>query len=98
MEVVLESSNNNNFVGSVLHPLGNIAESLLKEGLAKCVDWSIAKVGHSTWLVAKLGEHYSIDGQEDTTADKVFRKGGYCQWLVAKLRGLVDRCIAKVGH
>jgi hypothetical protein len=44
VEVVLESSNNNNFVGSVIHPQGNIAEALLKEGMAKCVDWSIAKV------------------------------------------------------
>ena len=24
--------------------MGNIAEALLKEGLAKCVDWSISKV------------------------------------------------------
>merc|ERR1719374_389598 len=44
VEVILESSSNNNFVGSVLHPQGNIAERLLKEGMAKCVDWSIAKV------------------------------------------------------
>ena len=27
-----------------MHPNGNIAEALLKEGMAKCVDWSIAKV------------------------------------------------------
>jgi len=44
VEVILESHNNNNFVGSVLHPAGNIAEALLKEGMAKCVDWSISKV------------------------------------------------------
>merc|ERR1711970_557609 len=44
IEVILESHNNNNFVGSVIHPAGNIAEALLKEGMAKCVDWSIAKV------------------------------------------------------
>jgi len=44
VDVILESSNNNNFVGSVLHPNGNIAEALLKEGMAKCVDWSITKV------------------------------------------------------
>jgi staphylococcal nuclease domain-containing protein 1 len=44
VEVILESSSNNNFVGSVIHPMGNIAEALLKEGLAKCVDWSISKV------------------------------------------------------
>ena len=28
----------------MLHPNGNIAEALLKEGFAKCVDWSITKV------------------------------------------------------
>jgi len=44
VQVILESHNNNNFVGSVIHPAGNIAEALLKEGMAKCVDWSIAKV------------------------------------------------------
>jgi len=44
VEIILESHNNNNFVGSVIHPAGNIAEALLKEGMAKCVDWSIAKV------------------------------------------------------
>ena len=44
IEVILETNNNNKLVGSVLHPAGNIAEALLKEGMAKCVDWSIAKV------------------------------------------------------
>ena len=29
------------FVGTVHHPAGNIAEALLKEGYAKCVDWSM---------------------------------------------------------
>ncbi|XP_054275181.1 staphylococcal nuclease domain-containing protein 1-like [Macrosteles quadrilineatus] len=42
VEVVLDSVNNNNFVGTIIHPRGNIAELLLKEGFAKCVDWSIA--------------------------------------------------------
>lgn len=39
--MVLESTVNQNFVGSVFHPRGNIAEALLREGFAKCVDWSI---------------------------------------------------------
>ena len=47
VEVILESHNNNNFIGSVIHPAGNIAEALLKEGMAKCVDWSISKVGRA---------------------------------------------------
>ncbi|KAK0395145.1 hypothetical protein QR680_001139 [Steinernema hermaphroditum] len=41
VEIVLEGVSNQNFVGSVIHPKGNIAEILLKEGFAKCVDWSI---------------------------------------------------------
>ena len=41
VQIILESVNNKNFVGSVVHPMGNIAEALLKEGLAKCVDWSL---------------------------------------------------------
>ncbi|MCP9261391.1 Tudor staphylococcal nuclease [Dirofilaria immitis] len=42
VEIILESTSNQNFVGSIIHPKGNIAELLLKEGFAKCVDWSIA--------------------------------------------------------
>ncbi|CAB3225154.1 unnamed protein product [Arctia plantaginis] len=42
VEVVLESVNNNNFVGTILHPQGNIAEALLRQGFARCVDWSLA--------------------------------------------------------
>ncbi|KAK2712557.1 staphylococcal nuclease domain-containing protein 1-like [Artemia franciscana] len=44
VEVILESTNNANFVGSLIHPNGNIAELLVKEGFARCVDWSIATV------------------------------------------------------
>lgn len=66
VEIVLESVTNQNFLGSVLHPVcefvytgkfrifeekvdffsqkGNIAEFLLSEGFAKCIDWSIAVV------------------------------------------------------
>uniref|UniRef100_A0AC34QNZ7 Staphylococcal nuclease domain-containing protein n=1 Tax=Panagrolaimus sp. JU765 TaxID=591449 RepID=A0AC34QNZ7_9BILA len=40
VEVVLESVSNNNFLGSVIHPKGNIAVFLLKEGYAKC-SWSV---------------------------------------------------------
>jgi staphylococcal nuclease domain-containing protein 1 len=50
VEVILEGTSNQNFMGSVLHPRGNIAEFLLKEGYAKCVDWSIgiASAGAAT--------------------------------------------------
>ncbi|KAI8374206.1 uncharacterized protein BYT42DRAFT_575441 [Radiomyces spectabilis] len=44
VKVILEGvaqSGGQNFVGTVKHPAGNIAELLLANGLAKCVDWSI---------------------------------------------------------
>ena len=44
VEIVLESVSNKNFVGSVFHPNGNIAEVLLRQGFAKIVDWSLACV------------------------------------------------------
>ncbi|KAL3210473.1 hypothetical protein MRX96_008717 [Rhipicephalus microplus] len=44
VEVVLEGATNQNFFGTVLHPNGNIAEHLLRAGLARCVDWSLASV------------------------------------------------------
>lgn len=42
IQIVLESVSNQNFLGTIIHPAGNIAELLLKEGFARCVDWSMA--------------------------------------------------------
>lgn len=42
VEILLESVNNFNFGGTILFPKGNIAEALLREGFAKCIDWSMA--------------------------------------------------------
>ncbi|XP_072045647.1 staphylococcal nuclease domain-containing protein 1-like [Amphiura filiformis] len=44
VKIILEGAANLNFIGTVLHPMGNIAEFLLKEGLARCVDWSMGMV------------------------------------------------------
>ncbi|KAG1240049.1 hypothetical protein G6F68_018040 [Rhizopus microsporus] len=42
VKVILEGlSQGQNFVGSIQHPAGNIAELLLSQGYAKCIDWSI---------------------------------------------------------
>ncbi|XP_038049256.1 staphylococcal nuclease domain-containing protein 1-like [Patiria miniata] len=46
VKIILEGVSNQNYLGSVIHPKGNIAEFLLAEGLARCVDWSIATVTH----------------------------------------------------
>jgi staphylococcal nuclease domain-containing protein 1 len=47
---LLGVSPNNILVGAVQHPVGNIAEFLLKDGYARCVDH------HSTWLGAEMGK------------------------------------------
>merc|ERR1719238_71216 len=44
VQIILESVNNTNYVGSIVHPNGNIAEALLREGLAKCVEWQLGVV------------------------------------------------------
>ncbi|PSN44950.1 Nuclease domain-containing protein 1 [Blattella germanica] len=83
VEIILESVNNNNFVGSILHPKGNIAEALLKEGFARCVDWSMAflKSGaeklRSAEKVAKEGKlrmwkDYQVTGPQISSKDKEF--------------------------
>lgn len=50
VEIRLESVNNANFIGTIIHPKGNIAESLLREGLARCVDWSMAVMANGKCL------------------------------------------------
>ncbi|CAH8845791.1 unnamed protein product [Trichobilharzia szidati] len=42
--IVIESVFNQNFVGSIIHPNGNIAELLLRQGLARCIDWNLSLV------------------------------------------------------
>nr|XP_002128402.1 staphylococcal nuclease domain-containing protein 1 [Ciona intestinalis] len=43
VKIILEGvSNQNILLATVLHPNGNITEILLREGFARCVDWSIA--------------------------------------------------------
>jgi staphylococcal nuclease domain-containing protein 1 len=44
VQVVLESTYKTAFVGSVLHPNGNIAEALLAGGFASCLDSTITGV------------------------------------------------------
>lgn len=50
VEVILDSVNNSNFVGTIRVPEGNIAECLLMKGFGKCVDWSMAFMKNGEWL------------------------------------------------
>lgn len=42
VQIIMESCPNQIMLGTILHPNGNITELLLKEGFARCVDWSMA--------------------------------------------------------
>ncbi|ESO85752.1 hypothetical protein LOTGIDRAFT_235720 [Lottia gigantea] len=44
VQIILEGVSNANLLGTVIHPNGNIAEVLLREGFARCVDWSMGVV------------------------------------------------------
>lgn len=44
IKVQLEGVSNQLVLGTFIHPAGNIAELLVKEGFARCVDWSMAFV------------------------------------------------------
>lgn len=48
VKIILEGTSNQNFLGTVLHPRGNITEFLLSEGFARCVDWSMGVVTSGT--------------------------------------------------
>jgi staphylococcal nuclease domain-containing protein 1 len=50
---------NQNFIGTVLHPAGDIAEALASSGLAKVVDWSITMVTSGP-LRLRNAERYKI--------------------------------------
>ena len=55
IQIVFEGVSNQNFLGSIIHPAGNIAEVLLKEGFARCVDWSMGVLsgGHEKYRQAE---------------------------------------------
>jgi staphylococcal nuclease domain-containing protein 1 len=64
---VLGVSPNNLLVGDVRHPVGNIAEFLLKDGLARCVDH------HSTLLGAEMGKLRQAERQAKEQQKGIFR-------------------------
>ncbi|CAF1691267.1 unnamed protein product, partial [Adineta ricciae] len=55
--------NNQNLVGTLLHPNGNIALHLLKEGLAKCVDWSLTLLQPGWREKYRATEKYAKDNR-----------------------------------
>ncbi|KAK2563698.1 Staphylococcal nuclease domain-containing protein 1 [Acropora cervicornis] len=55
VKIILEGVSNQNYIGTIIHPAGNIAELLLREGFARCVDWSMAVLskGHDKLRAAE---------------------------------------------
>lgn len=63
VKVILDGCNNQTLVGTVLHPNGNIALHLLKEGLAKCVDWSLTLLQPGWREKYRATEKYAKDNR-----------------------------------
>lgn len=84
VEIVLESVNNNNFVGSIRMPEGNIAESLLNKGFAKCVDWSMAfmKTGKNTKFSLFLHYFSKLSFMCDTQLSSIFQASAKLIWRI----------------
>lgn len=71
VEIILESNNNNNFIGTILHPKGNIAELLLKEGFARCVDWSLSLISKTEAERLRNAERQAKDSRKRIWKDWV---------------------------
>jgi staphylococcal nuclease domain-containing protein 1 len=84
---ILGLSPNSLLVGEVRHPVGNIAEFLLSQGLARCVDH------HSTWLGAEMGklrqaERSARERQQGLFTNNVAQKktsGGEIEAVVSRV-------------
>lgn len=63
VKVVVEGVNNQMLLGTLLHPNGNIALHLLKEGLAKCADWSITLLQPGWREKYRLTEKHAKDNR-----------------------------------
>ncbi|CAF3045934.1 unnamed protein product [Rotaria sp. Silwood2] len=63
VKVILDGVNNQNLVGTLLHPNGNIGLHLLKEGLAKCVDWSLTLLQQGWREKYRATEKYAKDNR-----------------------------------
>ncbi|CAF1488719.1 unnamed protein product [Rotaria sp. Silwood1] len=63
VKIILDGVNNQNLLGTLLHPNGNIALYLLKEGLAKCVDWSLTLLQQGWREKYRTAEKFAKDNR-----------------------------------
>jgi staphylococcal nuclease domain-containing protein 1 len=63
VKVQLDGVNNQNLVGTLLHPNGNIAVFLLREGLARCVDWNLTLLQQDWREKYRTAEKYAKDNR-----------------------------------
>ena len=63
VKVVLQGVNNQNLFATLLHPNGNIGVFLLKEGLARCADWSLSLLPKEQREGYRAAEKYAKDNR-----------------------------------
>jgi staphylococcal nuclease domain-containing protein 1 len=63
VKVLLDGVNNQNLMGTLLHPNGNIALFLLKEGFARCVDWNLTLLQQDWREKYRAAEKFAKDNR-----------------------------------
>lgn len=63
VKVLVEGANNQMLLATLLHPNGNIALHLLKEGLAKCAEWSLTSLQAGWREKYRTTEKYAKDNR-----------------------------------
>ncbi|KAK0250750.1 hypothetical protein LTR91_014438 [Friedmanniomyces endolithicus] len=84
---LLGVSPNNLLVGEVRHPVGNIAEFLLKEGFARCTDH------HSTWLGAEMSKLRQAEREAKEQQKGLFKGNSTTQRSAA---GEVEATVSRI--
>ncbi|GMM35563.1 hypothetical protein DASC09_028880 [Saccharomycopsis crataegensis] len=84
---VLGESANGVLIGKIIHPVGNIAEKVLENGLAEVVDWQSSIVGAREMSLLRASERLS----------KVSQKGIWKSHNVAKKQTSAKQTLYSIG-
>ncbi|CEF59740.1 LD20211p [Strongyloides ratti] len=99
IDLIVEGVDNQRIVASIAHRAGNIAVLLLREGYAKCIDWSIGLVtgGAQAYRDAeKVAKERKINVWKDYEGGTISQSKGQTNGIVVEV-GLGDNIMIENG-
>ena len=89
-------------VGVANPPAGNIAEALLKEGMAKCIDWRIAKVNGGPQknlekIVINRARQLGLHGQTECKKGAPQTVNYYFRGFAVLTKYVIKKCLFASG-